>query len=328
MRLTMPLIAYRLQPWAFVDRLVFDLCPSGLEIVSMARDASPQERHQKLSEADFLMGSWVTTAVKLTEDDFRAGKQLKLVQLMSAGYEHVDLELAARHGVPVAHFGDAMASVVAEHTLLLILAVLRRLVQLDAAVRSGAWRTGEPVLHELRGKRVGLIGLGYIGREVALRLRAFQAEVAYFSRHRLSAEAQHAIGVEYLPFDELLMRSDVISLHVPLAPATRGLIGERALGLMKSDAVLINTSRGGVVDQAALLEALRSGRLAGAGLDVLDPEPPDAAGPLFQLPNVVFTPHNAGQADEVWPRIVQTCFSNIERVARGEPPLHLARRLD
>jgi phosphoglycerate dehydrogenase-like enzyme len=324
----MPLIAYRLQPWAFVDRLVSDLCPSGFVIEPMARDASPQDRHQTLSGADFLMGSWVTTAVKLTEEDFRAGQQLKLVQLMSAGYEHVDLELAARYGVPVAHFGDAMASVVAEHTLLLILALLRRLLQLDAAVRSGAWRTGEPVLHELRGKRVGLIGLGLIGREVAVRLRAFGAEVAYFSRHRLSAEAEHSLGVEYLPFDDLLARSDVVSLHVPLAPSTRGLIGERALGLMQPGAVLINTSRGAVVDQAALLEALRSGRLAGAGLDVLDPEPPEAGGLLLQLPNVVLTPHNAGQADEVWPRIVRTCFANIERVARGEPPLHLARPLD
>ena len=109
----MPLIAYRLQPWAFVDRLVRDLCPSGFRIVEMARDAPPHDRHQKLAEADFLMGSWVTTAVKLTEDDFQAARQLKLVQLMSAGYEHVDLELAARYGVPVAHFGDAMASVVA-----------------------------------------------------------------------------------------------------------------------------------------------------------------------------------------------------------------------
>jgi phosphoglycerate dehydrogenase-like enzyme len=324
----MPVVAYRLQPWAFVDRLVFDLCPGGFDIVPMARDAAPDERHQKLSDADFLMGSWVTTAVKLTADDFRAGQRLKLIQLMSAGYEHVDLELAARYGVPVAHFGDAMASVVAEHTLMLMLAISRRLLQLDAAVRSGAWRTGEPVLRELRGQRVGLIGLGSIGREVALRLRAFQADVAYFARHRLSDEAERSIGVEYLPFDELLAVSDVVSLHVPLAPSTRGLIGERALGLMQPGAVLINTSRGGVVDQAALVDALQSGKLAGAGLDVLDPEPPDAAGPLFQLPNVVFTPHNAGQADAVWPRIVQTCFANIERVARGEPPLYLAHPLD
>jgi phosphoglycerate dehydrogenase-like enzyme len=324
----MPVIAYRLQPWAFVDRLVVDLCPPGFVIVPLARDAAPPERHRALSEADFLMGSWVTTAVKLTEDDFQAGRQLKLLQLMSAGYEHVDLDLAARHGVPVAHFGDAMASVVAEHTLLLILAVSRRLLQLDAAVRSGAWRTGEPVLRELRGKRVGLIGLGYIGREVAVRLNAFQAEVSYYARHRLTAEVERELGVAYVPLDELLSLSDVVSLHVPLAPSTRGLIGPRELALMKSSAVLINTARGGVVDQAALRAALESGKLAGAGLDVLDPEPPDAANPLLQLPNVVFTPHTAGQADEVWPRIVHTCFANIERVARGEPPRCLARPLD
>src|SRR5712692_9705499 len=163
----MPLIAYRLQPWAFVDRLVFDLCPEGFQLVPLARDASAEERARVLADADFLMGSWVTTAVKLTEDDFVAGKRLQLLQLMSAGYEHIDLDMAARHHVPVAHFGDAMASVVAEHTLLLILAVYRRLIVLDAAVRSAAWRTGEPVLHELRGKRIGLIGLGLIGREVA-----------------------------------------------------------------------------------------------------------------------------------------------------------------
>jgi phosphoglycerate dehydrogenase-like enzyme len=324
----MPVIAYRLQPWAFVDRLVFDLCPDGFQLVPMARDASADERARVLADAEFLMGSWVTTAVKLTEDDFRSAPRLKLLQLMSAGYEHIDLDLAARYGVPVAHFGDAMASVVAEHTLLLILAVLRRLVGLDSAVRSGAWRTGEPVLHELRGKRVGLVGLGFIGREVALHLIGFQCEVAYFSGHKLSGADEQALGVRYVELDELLGSSDVVSLHVPLAPSTRGLLGARELGLMKPGAVLINTSRGAVVSQPALLLALQTGALAGAGLDVLDPEPPEPGDSLLQLPNVVFTPHNAGQAEEVWPRIVRTCFANIERLARGEPPRFLVRRLE
>ena len=105
----MPIVVYRLQPWAFVDELVFARCPPGFELVPMARDASPDERHAKLADAEFLMGSWVTTAVTLTEDDFRAARRLKLVQLMSAGYEHVDLALAARYGVPVAHFGGSNA---------------------------------------------------------------------------------------------------------------------------------------------------------------------------------------------------------------------------
>jgi phosphoglycerate dehydrogenase-like enzyme len=320
----MSVIVYRLQPWAFVDRLVLELCPRGFEIVPMARDAPLEVRAPLLARAEFLMGSWVTTSVTLGSAEYEAAPHLKLVQLMSAGYEHVDLGVATRFGVPVATFGDAMASVVAEHTLLLILAVYRRLVQLDAAVRSGAWRTNEPVLRELRGKRVGLIGLGYIGREVAVRLRAFGAEVIYFSRTRSAA----ALELAYASLDELLATSDIVSLHVPLAPSTRGLIGARELSLMKPDGVLINTSRGPVVDQCALFAALSSGQVAAAGLDVLDPEPPDPADPLLHLDNVVFTPHNAGQAEDVWPRIVRTCFDNVERVARGELPQFLARPLE
>jgi phosphoglycerate dehydrogenase-like enzyme len=317
-------VVYRLQPWAFVDRLVHELCPPGIELLPMPRDASASERAELLRNAEFLMGSWVTTNVTLSEQDYAAAPRLKLVQLMSAGYEHVDLKLAARFGVAVATFGDAMASVVAEHTLLLMLSVYRRLLQLDAAVRSGAWRSQEPALRELRGKRVGLIGLGYIGREVAVRLLAFGAEVVYYKRE----PDLGLVEARYLGLDELLATSDIVSLHVPLAPSTRGLLGQRELALMKPSAAVINTSRGAVIDQAALLAALSEGRLAGAGLDVLDPEPPSSEDALLQLPNVVFTPHNGGQAEEVWPRIVRTCFANVERVARGEAPLYLAKPLD
>jgi phosphoglycerate dehydrogenase-like enzyme len=311
---------YRLQPWEFVDRLVFERCPSGFSLEPMARDASLQERQQKLADAEFLMGSWVTTTVTLTEDDFRAAPHLKLVQLMSAGYEHIDLDLAARYGVPVAHFGGSNASVVAEHCVMLILALYRRLLALDGAVRDGRWRAGDPPLRELRGKRVGLIGLGYIGRELALRLRAFDCELVYVARHPVpEAPARR------LELDELLRTSDVVSLHVPITRDTRGLIGARELCLMKPEALLINTSRGGVVDEAALLEALSAGRLAGAALDVFEHEPPDVASPLLGLSNVICTPHIAGSSVEVWPRVVDTCFANIQRVARGEAPQHLAR---
>ncbi len=289
----------------------------------MARDATQEQRAALLADADILMGSWVTTNVTLTDEDYAAAPNLRLLQLMSAGYEHVDLGLAARYGIPVATFGDAMAGVAAEHTVMLILALCRHLLDLDRAVRSGAWRSGEPPMRELGGKRVGLVGFGYIGRAVARRLAAFDCELVYFSR----TPAGHT-DAAFVPLDELLATSDVVSLHVALAPSTRRLIGARELALMKPGAVLVNTSRGAVVDQAALYSALSTGALGGAGLDVLDPEPPAADDPLLQLPNVVFTPHNAGQAEEVWPRIVRTCFANIERVARGEPPQFLARPLD
>jgi phosphoglycerate dehydrogenase-like enzyme len=289
----------------------------------MGRDAPPDERHARLADADFLMGSWVTTTVKLTEPDFRAAHKLKLIQLMSAGYEHVPLDLAARYGVPVAHFGGSNATVVAESTILLILALYRHLLRLDANVRGGAWRGGEPVIHELRGKRVGLIGMGYIGRAVADRLQAFDAGVVYWSR-----TPKPDLDLPFVPLDELLRTSDVVSLHVALTTTTRGMIAARELALMKPSALLINTSRGPIVDQSALLDALQRHTLAGAGLDVLDPEPPPTDSPLLALDNVILTPHNAGSAVEVWPRVVATCFANIARVARGEPPLHLARPLD
>jgi phosphoglycerate dehydrogenase-like enzyme len=323
----MPEIVYRLQPWAFVDRLVYERCPPGFEIVPMPRDASADQRAALLRRADYLLGSWVTTSVTLTPEDYAAAPRLRLVQLMSAGYEHVDLGLAARFGVPVATFGDAMANVVAEHTLLLVLSVYRRLLQLDTAVRSGVWRGNEPPMRELRAKRVGLIGLGYIGRAVARRLRGFEASVAYSVRERLASPDEVELGITYVPFDELLSTSDIVSLHVPLAPSTRGLMGARELGLMKPDAVLINTSRGAVVDQSALLVALSEGRLAGAGLDVLAEEPPSASDALLQLPNVVLTPHVGGQAEEVWPRIVNNCFANVQRVENGEPPFFMAHPL-
>jgi phosphoglycerate dehydrogenase-like enzyme len=317
-----PTIVYRLQPWEFVDRLVFERCPPGFELRPMARDAALQERQTLLADAEFLMGSWVTTTVTLTEDDFRAAPRLKLVQLMSAGYEHIDLDLAARYGVPVAHFGGSNASVVAEHCVMLILALYRQLFLLDRAVRDGSWRAGEPVLHDLTRKRVGLIGLGYIGRELASRLRAFGCELVYFARQPVQQDFAALV-----PLDELLRTSDVVSLHVPITPATRGLIGARELGLMKPEALLINTSRGGVVDEPALAEALAAHRLAGAAIDVFEHEPPDPASPLLALPNVICTPHVAGSSAEVWPRVVDTCFANVQRVARGDPPHHLARNL-
>ena len=274
------------------------------------------------------MGSWVTTAVTLSDADFQVAPRLKLLQLMSAGYDLVPLDIAARFGVPVATFGDAMAPVVAEHTLLLMLSVLRRLPVLEQAVRAGAWRTQEAELRELFGKRVGLVGMGYIGRAVAERLRGFGCSVAYFSRRRLSPFEEAALGLDYVDsLDTVLCESDIVSLHVALTPSTRGLIGARELALMRPESVLINTTRGGVVDQAALVAALQSGALWGAALDVLDPEPPAIDDPLLALPNVVLTPHNGGQSEAVWPRIVRTCFANIERVARGEAPWFIVRPL-
>jgi phosphoglycerate dehydrogenase-like enzyme len=244
--------------------------------------------------------------------------------LLSAGYDHVDVEAARKAKVPVSNNGGANATAVAEHTLMLTLAVLKRLVRFHIDVVAGRWRASDLVearVHELSGRTFGIIGLGNIGKKVARRVAAFDARVVYYDVRRLTEHEEDALGVRFVLLDELLRGADVVSLHVPLDDRTRHLIGPRELGLMKPGAVLINTCRGPVVDEAALQAALASGRLAGAGLDVMVEEPPAKDHPLFGLPNVTFTPHSAGPTWENWVARFRNGFDNIQRVAGGGRPL-------
>jgi phosphoglycerate dehydrogenase-like enzyme len=177
----------------------------------------------------------------------------------------------------------------------------------------------------LEGKRVGIVGLGRIGREVAKRVCAFDAEVAYYDARRLPAGDEMALDVAYLPMDELLRTSDIVTLHVFLSPGSRNLIGQREIQLMKPGAVLINTCRGGVVDETALYDALKNGRLFGAGIDVFAKEPPAANHPLLSLDNVLVTPHMAAHNRDTLAVKARACYANFERVLRGEAPVNLVR---
>jgi phosphoglycerate dehydrogenase-like enzyme len=272
-----------------------------------------------VARADFLVGfvGPLPAAVWAT-----AGR-LRLIQLLSAGYDRIEIERARDRRLPIALNGGANAIAVAEHTVMLMLAVFRRLTQLDAAVRRGEWRAatrGDVRSHELGGKRVGLLGMGQIGREVAARLAGFGVDLRYHDVHRLPADEEARLDATFLPLDALLATADVLSLHLPLLPATRGIVGAAALAALPPGAVLINTARGELVDEVALAAALRSGHLLGAGLDVLTEEPPPADHPLLGLANVIVTPHTAGPTWESWPRRFANAYANVERVARGEPP--------
>ena len=272
-----------------------------------------------LAEADFLIGF----VGPLTETAWAGATRLRLVQLLSAGYDRFPIDQARALGVPVAINGGANAVAVAEHAVMLMLAVYRRLGELDRAVRRGAWRAGaagDIRYHELGGKRVGLLGMGQIGREVARRLAGFGVDLRYHDVRRLAEEDEAALGATFLPLEELLATVDVLSLHLPLLPATERIVDAAALARMKPGGVLINTARGELVDEAALVEALRSGRLYGAGLDVLRQEPPPPDHPLLALEQVVITPHTAGPTWESWPRRFANAYANVERVARGEAP--------
>lgn len=296
-----------------------ELAPSGFNVV-LARPNSP-EWTQALGEAEYLVG---LGEVKMDDAFYRAAPKLKLIQLLSAGYDRVDIEAARRAGVPVCNNGGANAIAVAEHALMLMLAVSRRLVWQHGMVASGRWRGNDVAnvrLYELYGRTLGLIGLGTIGKKVARLAKPFGLDVQYYDVVRLTEDQADALGVRFRLMNELLRTSDIVSLHVPLTPSTRHMIGAGELGLMKKTAYLINTCRGPVVDEPALYEALSNGTIAGAGLDVFDQEPPPAGNPLFGLDNVILTPHFAGPTwDNQYGRF-RNGFDNVQRVARGEKPL-------
>jgi phosphoglycerate dehydrogenase-like enzyme len=301
-----------------VTDIATSLTPPGFELV--AADFGTPEFYAAAADAEYFLG----LARNMGTEFFRSAPKLKLVQLLSAGYDRVDVEAARKAGVAVSNNGGANAIAVAEHTLLLMLAVLKQLVRFHLDVVAGKWRppaSSEAPVYELSGRTVGVIGLGNIGKKVARRAAAFDARVQYYDIVRLSEAEEDALGVRFVLLSELLRTSDVVTLHVPLNDATRNLIGVRELALMKPSAILVNTCRGPVVDEAALYQALKDRRIGGAGLDVLVDEPPAKDHALFGLPTVTLTPHSAGPTWENWTSRFRNGFDNIERVAAGRAPL-------
>jgi phosphoglycerate dehydrogenase-like enzyme len=260
---------------------------------------------------------------QIAEEHLRAATRLKLIQLVSVGFDKMDLPLCRALGIPVANNGGANALDVAEHTLAMILAFYRRLVELDANVRANRYLAIESgaTTYTIQNKTVGVVGLGRIGVRVARLLRAFGASVLYHDVRTVEPALAAELGVQRVTLPELLQRADVVTLHTPLDAGTRKLIGATELAQMKGNALLVNTCRGPVVDEAALIAALREKRIAGAALDVLEQEPPAADNPLLQMPNVLLTPHTAGITVDTWPRRGDFIFSNLQRVWAGQPPL-------
>jgi phosphoglycerate dehydrogenase-like enzyme len=299
--------------------------PEGFEVASMAYKASVQEKKERIREAEFL----VLHPAEISGALLREARELRLIQLLTAGYDQIDLGVAAELGIPVATNGGANAYAVAEHCLALLLALYKRLPQCDQSVRQGQWR--KPIsgfnTFEVAGKTVGLIGAGNIGQKVARRFHAFEASIIY-NDARPSPSIEKDLGARRVSLEELLREADIVTIHVPLLRETRGLIDRRALAMMKPNAVLLNTSRGPVVDEAALVAALVERRIAGAGLDVFGQEPVSPDNPLLRLDNVLLSPHSAGHSYEGWFRRAAFAWENMGRVAAGQPPLSLAVQED
>ncbi|MHB2168438.1 2-hydroxyacid dehydrogenase [Alsobacter sp. R-9] len=252
---------------------------------------------------------------------FAAAPRLRLVQKIGVGVNTIDLDAARRYGVAVCNMPGVNTPAVAEMTLGLMLAVLRRIPALDGAARTpGGWSPGpgaEEGFGEIAGRTVGLVGAGAVARRLAVALGALGAEVVCWSRTE-----RPDMPARFVPWPTLLGTSDIVSLHVPLVEATSGLMNRQAFAAMKPGAILVNTARGGLVDETALIDALTSGRLAGAGLDVLGEEPPPADHRLLARQDVVLAPHMAWLTPETWRRALAVALDNVCRLRDGLPLLN------
>jgi len=280
------------------------------------------ERAEAVADARIL----VAAHIKVTEDLFRAAPRLAGVIRTGIGLDTVDIPAATRHGVCIAHVPDFCYDEVADSAWALLLAVARKLPEAGRRVRGGEWVPNNLLpVRSLRGRTLGLVAFGHIGRKMAERGRAFGLRLIAADPY-VDEAAMAREGVEKVSLEDLLGQADIVSLHTPLTPETRGLMNAAAFARMKQDAILINTSRGPVVDEPALVAALRSGRLAGAGLDVLATEPPAKDNPLFAMENVVLTPHSSSTTIEALDDLTRKVDMQIVQMLRGEWPTYLANR--
>ena len=276
--------------------------------------SSHEEFIQRMKEAEAVIN--VRAYSKFMEEVFKSSPSLKLLSILGTGTDNVDLEAATRYNVLVTNTPGFAAVAVAEHALALMLAVARQIALIDRQVKEGKWPRG--LMTQLYGKTLGLIGLGAIGGQLAKISKGIGMKAISWTFHPSKQRAQEC-GVEFISLEDLLREADVISVHLRLTSQTQNLIGEKEFSLMKPTAIIINTARGPIINQGALVDALTERTIAGAGLDVFDKEPPSSDDPLLKLDNVVLTPHNAGMTPETIEKGAQMAVDNIINYLAGKP---------
>jgi len=293
--------------------------------VEMNTEDKPFERKKLLDGIRNKDGLLSMITDSIDEEFFERAMHLKMIAQFGVGYNNIDVAAATRRGIPVSNTPGVLTDATAEIAFVLILAVARRIVEGDRMTREGRFRWWAPMLflgHQVTGKTLGIIGMGKIGTAVAERARCFGMPVLYHNRERISPSLENEVRASYVDMKTLLSRSDFVSLHVPLTERTRHLIGREELSLMKRTAYLINTSRGPVVDEQALLHALRAGDIAGAGLDVYENEPALTPG-LTELDNVILLPHVGSGTVETRMRMAGMAAENLITGLSGEVPPNL-----
>lgn len=313
------------RPKVFVARLIPE---EGLARVTEATDATiwpdelPPPREKLLAAVEGCDGV-LTLLTDRVDAEFldRAGKQLKVVSNYAVGFDNVDVPECTRRGIPVGNTPGVLTETTADLAFALLMAAARRLPEADRYVRAGKWRTWGPMLllgPDVHGATIGIVGFGRIGQALAQRAAGFGMRILYHDVNRLPDDVTKPLGATYTPLEELLATADFVSLHVNLTPETRHLIDAAALRRMKNSAVLVNTSRGPVVDGHALFEALRDGEISAAGLDVTDPEPLPADDPLLTLDNCLVVPHIASASRATRAKMAEMAAANLLAGLRGE----------
>ncbi|MFH1351360.1 MAG: D-glycerate dehydrogenase [Pseudomonadota bacterium] len=284
----------------------------------------PMEREMLLDSVGEIDGLLCTVTDRVDAELMDKAPRLKMIANYGVGYDNIDVKAAAARGIPVSNTPGVLTNATADIALALILATSRRLVEGDKMTREGRFQFWAP-LHflgrDVTGKILGIIGLGRIGKAVARRAKGFDMRILYHNRKRIEMAEEETLGVGYVPLKTLLSEADFISLHVPLTDETHHMIGREALKLMKPTSYLINTSRGPVVDEKVLLDALKEREIAGAGLDVYEDEPRLTPG-LKELENVILLPHVGSATLETRTKMAQLAADNLLAGLRGETPPH------
>jgi len=302
-------------PTVGMETLISELCPPELEL----RFLHPVENGKPgdFEDADYLLGS----IRKLGKEEIDRAKNLKLIHVPATGYNHVDIEYAKSKGIPVCNSAGENASTTAEMTIALMLACLRRLSMIDSRCKKGEWHswTWRHDSYELRDKVIGVVGGGAIGRMVLKRLQGWDCKrFLYFDPYPMPKELEEELHCERVDLETLLRESDIVSLHCPLTPQTRGMIGEEQFNLMKPNAIIVNEARGAVIDDKALVKALEEGKIWGAAIDTWEKEPLDPDDPLVKMEKNITTSHLGAATRETVMRCFGVGYNNILNHMKGE----------
>jgi D-3-phosphoglycerate dehydrogenase len=305
------------------ERQVHELAGAeDVEVLVAPDPPAPQAVRELVAAADIVIAD-MTHRHRLDRESLAAARRCRLIQQPAVGFDVIDHIAAAELGIPVANAAGFNADTVADWTLMGMLNAVRHGARLDREMRAGGWRPAVGLgSRDMRALTVGIVGMGNIGRQVAARVAGFGSRILYYD-----VVPRDVPGCEPVSFDELLERSDVVTLHLPLDAGSTALVGADELRRMRPGAILCNASRGPIVDEAALVEALGSGHLGGAALDVFEVEPLSADSPLRRMENVFLTPHVAGGSEQARANLMEQTAANVRRVLAGEKPVNVVNGL-